>query len=193
MQLPKELNMLLYSILKTEADLLVDLQQYDLGIKAYKTLKDFCDDDKWGMLDLKMMAYESIAVCYRTCAKNKVAKCYFKKALQIAYFIKDQVAECRLYERLAVTYMNLGDTNKMASYHERSYNGLTEPLDGKDMKLAKANLKTKAWKKLKKGKYFGNCQSIRSGINVEDIDKLEYLDFYNYDAPIQKKQPLTKI
>ena len=55
MQLPKELNMLLYSILKTEADLLVDLQQYDLGIKAYKTLKDFCDDDKWGMLDLKMM------------------------------------------------------------------------------------------------------------------------------------------
>ena len=45
----------------------------------------------------------------------------------------------------------------MASYHERSYNGLTEPVDGKDRKMAKSNLNAKVGKRQKKGKYLGYC------------------------------------
>ena len=37
---------LLYSVLKTQGDILVELCRFDLAIKAYKTLKDYCDS--WG-------------------------------------------------------------------------------------------------------------------------------------------------
>ena len=48
-----------YGILKTKADIMFDLQEYDLAIKAYKKLKDECElwEDK-RMRRLKMKAFE---------------------------------------------------------------------------------------------------------------------------------------
>jgi hypothetical protein len=34
---------MLYSVLKTEGDILVELLEYDRAIKAYKVLKDLCE------------------------------------------------------------------------------------------------------------------------------------------------------
>jgi hypothetical protein len=47
---------LFYAVLKTEGDIFVELNQYDIAIKCYKTLKDACEN--WGFLKLKMKTYE---------------------------------------------------------------------------------------------------------------------------------------
>jgi hypothetical protein len=40
------IKLCLYAVLKTEGDILIELGQYDLAIKCFKTLKDQCDI--WG-------------------------------------------------------------------------------------------------------------------------------------------------
>jgi hypothetical protein len=49
---------MIYSVLKTEGDILVDMHYYDRAIAAYKTLKDFLT--LWGptFRRLKMAIYE---------------------------------------------------------------------------------------------------------------------------------------
>jgi len=75
-----KMPILLYSVLKTQGDILVEIRQFDLAIKAYKTLKDYCD--AWGnMTSLKMKIYEQISVCYQMCDKYSVSMTYMKKAL----------------------------------------------------------------------------------------------------------------
>jgi hypothetical protein len=55
--LPAGMNLVFYSVLKTEGDILMDLQEIDLAIKCYKTVKDQCS--YWGnMDDLKLKCYE---------------------------------------------------------------------------------------------------------------------------------------
>ena len=51
-------NMIAYSVLKTEGDILVDMGFFDKAIKAYKTAKDFTE--VWGpsFNRLKMRLYE---------------------------------------------------------------------------------------------------------------------------------------
>ena len=60
-----------YSILKTEGDLLFEMSEYDLAIRCYKTLKDYCRS--WGSMEyLKMKTYEQIAIIYGTVKKYQV-------------------------------------------------------------------------------------------------------------------------
>jgi hypothetical protein len=57
MKLARHMRVMFYCVLKTEGDILVDLTQYDLAIKCYKTIKDYCDE--WqGMDYIKMKTYE---------------------------------------------------------------------------------------------------------------------------------------
>ena len=51
---------------------------------------------------------------------------YFKKSLQIAYEIKDTMAELNLYHKLAQAHANSGDPIKMVAYHKRAFHGLLE-------------------------------------------------------------------
>lgn len=49
--------MVFYAVMKTEGDLFVELQEFDLAIRVFKTLKDFVNF--WGhMDDLKYPVYE---------------------------------------------------------------------------------------------------------------------------------------
>jgi tetratricopeptide (TPR) repeat protein len=96
----------------------VELQEYDLAIKAYKRLKDECE--RYGGREfraLKMKTYEQIAVCYSNCQLYNVSITYYKKALQIAYQTQDNISELFYYEKLARAYMNAGDPDKMVLYH----------------------------------------------------------------------------
>lgn len=53
----KPLKIIFHSILKTEGDILIDLDKIDLAIKCLKTIKDCCDD--WETMDMqKMKCYE---------------------------------------------------------------------------------------------------------------------------------------
>jgi hypothetical protein len=51
------MKVIFYALLKAEGDILVEMHEYDLAIRCYKTLKDYCR--KWGKMDfLKMKTYE---------------------------------------------------------------------------------------------------------------------------------------
>ena len=55
--LAKPMKCLFYAMLKVEGDILLDLNEHDLAIKCFKTLKDYCD--VWGDMEkLKMKTYE---------------------------------------------------------------------------------------------------------------------------------------
>lgn len=77
-------DMIAYSILKTEGDILFDMGFFDRAIKAYKTAKDFTD--VWGpsFKKLKMRLYEQISVCYRVEHMYYIAIRYLKRALIMA-------------------------------------------------------------------------------------------------------------
>ena len=102
------------------------MNQIDLAIKCFKTIKDSCD--RWGsdMDKLKMKTYEQIAVCYRTRNKFNTAIEYFKKALQYAYYTNDHLAEVRYYERLAFAYMDVSSPLKMNKYYDRAMHNILE-------------------------------------------------------------------
>jgi hypothetical protein len=68
-----------------------------------------------------MKIYEQIAICYFFKQKYQLAAMYYKKSLMLAYKVGDKFAELNYYEKLATTYMNIGDTEKMAKYHDRSF------------------------------------------------------------------------
>jgi hypothetical protein len=46
---------------------------------------------------------------------------YYKKALMLAYRVRDKYAELNCYEKLATIYMNIGEPRKMTLYHERNF------------------------------------------------------------------------
>jgi hypothetical protein len=60
--------MIIYIILKAQGDILVQFDEFDLAIKAYKRVKDVCERRIYSpnMKRLKMRLYEQIAVCYKT-------------------------------------------------------------------------------------------------------------------------------
>ena len=74
------MKVVFYSLLKTEGDILFEMSEYDLAIRCYKTLKDYCRS--WGSMEyLKMKTYEQIATVYATAKLHQVQKTYLKKAL----------------------------------------------------------------------------------------------------------------
>jgi hypothetical protein len=51
------MKLIFYTVLKTEGDILFELAEYDLAIKCFKSLKDYCRI--WGNMEyLKMKTYE---------------------------------------------------------------------------------------------------------------------------------------
>jgi hypothetical protein len=54
----------------------------------------------------------------------------------MAYVLKDTQNELVFYEKIANSYMNVGNTYMMQKYHNRAFYGLIEPLDGVSRRLA---------------------------------------------------------
>ena len=64
----EKLKFIFYSVLKTEGEIFMQLQQYDYAIKCFKTMKDYCL--QWGHMEhLRMRMYEHISLCYYKCSK----------------------------------------------------------------------------------------------------------------------------
>jgi tetratricopeptide (TPR) repeat protein len=117
---------LFYGVLKTKADILLELQEYDLAIRAYKKLKDFCGLENESLHHLRMKAHEQISVCYGAAGYYNVAITYLKKALQMSYLLRDHVSELQYYDKLSREYGNAGNPVKMVEYHKRAFEGLVE-------------------------------------------------------------------
>jgi len=70
-------KILLFTILKAEGDLFQELREFDRAIKAYKALKNYCD--QWNLQSCRLKVYEQIGMCYRTMRLHSAAVDYFKK------------------------------------------------------------------------------------------------------------------
>ena len=64
-------KLLLFIVLKTEGDIFQELREYDRAIRAYKSIKNFCDI--WGLKYPAMMMCEQIGFCYRLMRMHSVA------------------------------------------------------------------------------------------------------------------------
>jgi len=62
--------------------------------------------------------------------KNSLAIMYFKKALQYAYYLNDQVSEIEYYNLIARSQMDSGQAYKMKRYYERAFRTMTDPDNG---------------------------------------------------------------
>jgi len=189
---------LFYAVLKVEGDILLDLNEHDLAIKCFKTLKDYCD--VWGDMEkLKMKTYEQIAVCYRSKGKKYKAIEYFKKALFYAYKCSDYLMEVHHYERLAVCSMDAGEPVKMRLYYDRAVGHKIEPPSGTGRNYGIIYIEKKNDKYLQeqhatsKGnqRYRGGNQAMRKGLKVTDSDKFHKIDFC-VQTPIKEKTPTEK-
>ena len=56
-------KLLLFTVLKAEGDIFQELREYDKAIRAYKSLKNYCDI--WTLKYPAMMTCEQIGLCYR--------------------------------------------------------------------------------------------------------------------------------
>ena len=110
-------KLLLYTVLKAEGDIFQELREYDKAIRAYKSLKNFCDI--WQMKFLAMMMCEQIGLCYRLMRMHRLAVDFFKKQLQLCWDIESERDELISYYNIATEYYYIGDMQKMRLYEER--------------------------------------------------------------------------
>jgi len=71
--------MVYYAIMKSKADMLMELSQVNFAIQEYKKLKDLLQGKK--MFKLMMKIYEQLSVCYTDSGMYQIALSYLKKAL----------------------------------------------------------------------------------------------------------------
>ena len=122
-------------------------------------------------------------MCYRSKSKKYKAIEYFKKALFYAYKRRDYLTEIHYYERLAVCYMDVGDTVRMKQYYERAVDHKIEPQNGTGRNFACVQIEIKQNKYLQElhgatvKKYRGGNQAMRKGLEVKDVDSMTKIDF----------------
>ena len=92
-------KMLLFTVLKAEGDIFQELREYDRAIRAYKSLKNFCDI--WQLKYPSMMVAEQIGMSYRLMRMHSVAVDYFKKQLCLSWEIESERDELLAYMNIA--------------------------------------------------------------------------------------------
>lgn len=107
-------KLLLFTVLKTEGLIFQELREYDRAIRAYKSLKNFCD--LWGFRYPAMMMCQQIGVCYRLMRMHQVAVGFFKKQLTICWEIGSERDELLAYQNIAQEYYYIGNLEKMRLY-----------------------------------------------------------------------------
>ena len=70
-------KLMLFCVLKAQGDIFQELREYDKAIRAYKSLKNYCDI--WLLKYPSMMTCEQIGICYRLMRMHCVAVDFFKK------------------------------------------------------------------------------------------------------------------
>ena len=101
-----------------------ELREYDRAIRAYKSLKNFCDI--WGLRYPAMIICEQIGHCYRQMRMHATACDFFKKQLTMCWEMENEKDELRAYQNVAVEYYYLGNMTKMSLYEERFLKGQLE-------------------------------------------------------------------
>ena len=117
-------KLIFYCVLKTEGDIMMELNDFDKAIKAYKALRNYCR--VWGLLEQEMWMAEQLGTCYRHLRYHELATDYFKFSLSLAWELGDQAAEMRAYDNLAIEYFYIGNINKAKIYHDRVFRGRVE-------------------------------------------------------------------
>ena len=112
---------MLFCVLKAQGDIFQELREYDKAIRAYKSLKNYCDI--WLLKYPAMMTCEQIGICYRLMRMHGVAVDFFKKQLEISWEIDSHKDERLAYQNIATEYYYLGNLFKMKIYEEKFMSG----------------------------------------------------------------------
>lgn len=116
--------MLLFLIIKAEADIFQELREYDRAIKAYKALLTYCE--LWKFKEAIINLNEQIGMCYRLMRLHNVAVDCFKMELQHAWANKDYEQELKCYNLISQEYYYIGEMEKMKIYYDRYITGTVE-------------------------------------------------------------------
>ena len=168
-------KLIFYCLLKTEGDIMIELDDYDKAIKAYKALRNYCR--VWGLLEQEMWMAEQIGVSYRELRYHELAVDYFKCQLSLAWELNDLKAEMRSYENLSMEYYYIGNIDKAKLYHNRVFRGYLEHPDS-TAKHASALLNNYN-RNFKEVKYKFDQIGLK-GVDAEDKGKRANFGEYNY-------------
>lgn len=116
--------MLLFLIIKAEADIFQELREYDRAIKAYKALLTYCE--LWKFKEAIINLNEQIGMCYRLMRLHNVAVDCFKMELQHAWANNDYKQELKCYNLISQEYYYIGEMEKMKIYYDRYITGTVE-------------------------------------------------------------------
>ena len=155
-------KLLLFTVLKAEGDIFQELREYDRAIKAYKSLKNFCDI--WQLKYPAMMLCEQLGMCYRLMRMHLVAVDFFKKQLCISWDIESERDELLAYQNIAQEYYYIGNLEKMRLYEERFLKGNLEGDNSTTKNAAVTQLR-------RQQPSFNVFQSQRRGIGVRDVER----------------------
>ena len=72
-----------------------------------------------------------------------VAICYLKKALMMAWDLFDSVTELAYYEKLAILYFNVGDSERSGKYKKRAFYSQLEEENFLDVRVQMVSKKAK--------------------------------------------------
>ena len=179
-----ENKLIFYCLLKTEGDLLFELNDCDKAIKAYKALRNYCR--VWGLVEQEMWMSEQLGICYRELHYHQLAIDYFKYALSLAWEIEDQTVEIRNYDNLAIEYFYLGKIEKAKIYHERVFRGQIEkPCTTAKLACKALNRYSRHYKLIKR--QFD--QARIKGVEAKDVGKrANYGEYVSMTVPKEIKE-----
>ena len=97
-----ENKLIFYCLLKTEGDIMIELDDYNKALQAYKSLRNYCR--VWGLLEQEMWIAEQIGMTYRELRYHELATDYFKFQLSLAWELNDLKQEMKSYDNLSIEY-----------------------------------------------------------------------------------------
>ena len=91
---------------------------------------------------MKIKAYIGLSEGAKNLNLMNRALAILKRALQFVWKLKDEEAECEIYDKMGVVYYQLGDVEKATFYHEKSINGIVTPQDSEIVRISNENVDT---------------------------------------------------
>lgn len=97
-------------------------------ITVIRTLLEICrQEHDLEFSNIKMKLNRWLAKAYSSLGKHKVAVLYGKRALELAFLLKDFDSEIRLYDDFGKYYYYLDDLSRSLYFHKRTIDSLVEP------------------------------------------------------------------
>jgi tetratricopeptide (TPR) repeat protein len=94
--------MVFYAVLKTQAEVCVELRDFNQALKCWKNILGYCKS--WNALQLQAWTLEATATCYKALTQYDMQLDCLQEALKISLELCDEEMELRLYQQMAICF-----------------------------------------------------------------------------------------